>query len=51
MRQAFGGMLWSKQFYHYDVDRWLRGDPASRRRRRAACRAATPAGATSSTAT
>ena len=27
MRQAFGGMLWSKQFYHYDVDRWLRGDP------------------------
>jgi hypothetical protein len=27
MRQAFGGMLWSKQFYHYDVDRWLTGDP------------------------
>ncbi len=27
MRQAFGGMLWSKQFYHYDVDRWLAGDP------------------------
>src|SRR4051794_31041151 len=27
MRQALGGMLWSKQFYHYDVDRWLRGDP------------------------
>jgi hypothetical protein len=26
-RQAFGGMLWSKQFYHYDVDRWLKGDP------------------------
>ena len=24
-RQAFAGMLWSKQFYHYDVDRWLRG--------------------------
>jgi hypothetical protein len=23
MRQALGGMLWSKQFYHYDVDRWL----------------------------
>ena len=35
MRQAFGGMLWSKQFYHYDVDRWLRGDPATRPRRRA----------------
>ena len=27
-RQAFAGMLWSKQFYHYDVQRWLRGDPA-----------------------
>jgi hypothetical protein len=26
MRQAFGGLLWSKQFYHYEVDRWLRGD-------------------------
>jgi Mannosylglycerate hydrolase MGH1-like glycoside hydrolase domain len=28
MRQAFGGLLWSKQFYHYDVRRWLQGDPA-----------------------
>jgi hypothetical protein len=28
MRQAFGGMLWSKQFYAYDVGRWLDGDPA-----------------------
>ncbi|MGH7845834.1 MAG: MGH1-like glycoside hydrolase domain-containing protein, partial [Candidatus Binatia bacterium] len=27
MRQALGGMLWSKQFYGYDVSRWLRGDP------------------------
>jgi hypothetical protein len=27
MRQAFAGMLWSKQFYHYDVARWLDGDP------------------------
>ncbi|MBI3734542.1 MAG: glucosidase [Chloroflexi bacterium] len=27
-RQAFAGMLWSKQFYHYDVGVWLRGDPA-----------------------
>jgi len=27
-RQAFAGLLWSKQFYHYDVDRWLEGDPA-----------------------
>jgi hypothetical protein len=23
MRQAIGGMMWSKQFYYYDVDRWL----------------------------
>ena len=27
LRQALGGMLWSKQFYHYDVARWLDGDP------------------------
>lgn len=26
-RAAFAGMLWSKQFYHYDVERWLSGDP------------------------
>jgi hypothetical protein len=29
MRQAFAGLLWSKQFYHYDVSRWLRGDPTA----------------------
>jgi len=27
-RQAFAGLLWSKQFYHYDVARWLGGDSA-----------------------
>jgi hypothetical protein len=27
MRQAFSGMLWSKQLYYYDVARWLDGDP------------------------
>ncbi|MDF0643190.1 MAG: glucosidase [Nitrospira sp.] len=26
-RQAFAGMLWNKQFYHYEVKRWLKGDP------------------------
>ncbi len=26
-RQAFAGMLWNKQFYHYVVERWLDGDP------------------------
>ena len=29
MRQAFAGMLWSKQFYAYDVGRWLDGDRGS----------------------
>jgi hypothetical protein len=29
MRQAFAGLLWSKQFYHYDVARWLTGDPTA----------------------
>jgi hypothetical protein len=29
MRQALAGLLWSKQFYYYDTDRWLKGDPAS----------------------
>jgi hypothetical protein len=27
-RQAFAGMLWSKQFYHYNVEEWLIGDPS-----------------------
>ncbi len=26
-RQAFVGLLWSKQFYHYSVELWLNGDP------------------------
>ncbi len=40
MRQAFAGMLWSKQFYHYDVEKWLEGDegqpkpPAERKKGR-----------------
>jgi Glycosyl hydrolase family 63 C-terminal domain len=28
LRQALAGMLWSKQFFHYDLRRWLEGDPA-----------------------
>ncbi|AGA34964.1 hypothetical protein TVNIR_3328 [Thioalkalivibrio nitratireducens DSM 14787] len=27
-RQAYAGMLWSKQYYHYIVKDWLKGDPA-----------------------
>jgi hypothetical protein len=26
-RQALAGMLWTKQFYHFDVEQWLDGDP------------------------
>lgn len=26
-RQAFAGMLWSKQYYHYVVSDWMEGDP------------------------
>ncbi len=39
-RQAFAGMIWSKQYYHYDIPRWLEGDslqpppPAVRRQSR-----------------
>lgn len=25
-RQAFAGLLWNKQLYHYNVDKWLKGD-------------------------
>ena len=38
MRQALAGMMWSKQFYHYDVDKWLeeRGsDPFKANRKQA----------------
>ncbi len=27
-RQAFAGMLWSKQYFLYDVTTWLKGDPS-----------------------
>ncbi|HEY8075758.1 MAG TPA: glucosidase [Labilithrix sp.] len=28
-RQAFAGLLWSKQYYCYDLERWLSGDPGA----------------------
>lgn len=28
-RQAFAGLLWTKQFYHYSTELWLKGDPSS----------------------
>ena len=27
MRQAYAGLLWTKQFYHYVVETWQEGDP------------------------
>jgi hypothetical protein len=27
-RQAFAGLMWTKQFYHYSVELWLKGDPS-----------------------
>ena len=29
VRQAYAGLLWSKQFYHYVVEDWLNGDPGA----------------------
>jgi hypothetical protein len=26
-RQAYAGMMWSKQYYYYNVTQWLQGDP------------------------
>jgi hypothetical protein len=31
LRQASAGMLWSKQYFHYDINRWLSGDPTQPR--------------------
>jgi len=31
MRRAFAGLVWTQQFYHYDVARWLDGDPTQPR--------------------
>ncbi|MGH2614832.1 MAG: MGH1-like glycoside hydrolase domain-containing protein [Thermomicrobiales bacterium] len=30
-RQAYAGLIWSKQFYYFDVGQWLDGDPAGPR--------------------
>jgi hypothetical protein len=29
VRQAIAGLMWGKQFFHFDVSRWLEGDPSS----------------------
>ncbi len=46
LRVAAGTLLWSKQFYHYDVARWLDGTQPSHRRPTPAAMAGTPNGAT-----
>ncbi len=28
LRQAFAGLMWGKQFFHFDVEEWRRGDPS-----------------------
>jgi hypothetical protein len=28
LRQAYAGMLWNKQYYYYNINQWLKGDPA-----------------------
>ncbi|WP_310411817.1 MGH1-like glycoside hydrolase domain-containing protein [Chamaesiphon sp. OTE_8_metabat_110] len=33
-RQAFAGLLWTKQYYHYVVEDWLQGDPAQQQPQR-----------------
>jgi hypothetical protein len=51
MRQAFSGMLWSKQFYYYDVAAGSTVIPPSRHRRPHAAVAGTPGGVTSTRST
>ena len=51
LRQAAAGMLWCKQFYHYDVQRWLDGDPAQPAAAPKDGKGATRRGATSPTTT
>src|SRR5690606_1261719 len=29
VRAAIAGLMWGKQFYHFDVERWLTGDPSA----------------------
>jgi len=50
-RQAFAGLIWSKQFYYFDVPRWLKGDPGQPPPPQSRCTAATSSGAISTTRT
>ena len=46
-RQAFAGMIWSKQFFRYDIEKWFDGDPADHHLRQNASTPATAIGSTS----
>ncbi|MBD0270078.1 MAG: glucosidase, partial [Cyanobacteria bacterium Co-bin8] len=37
-RRAFAGLLWTKQYYHYVVEDWLKGDPTQPKPNRHYCR-------------
>ena len=50
MRRALAGMLWSKQFYYFDLDRWLQEHRATRCARPSALTSATASGSTCKTA-
>ena len=50
-RQAFAGLLWSKQYYHFVVDDWLKGDPGQPPPPPAACTGAIRSGCTCTTKT
>jgi hypothetical protein len=50
-RQAYAGLLWSKQFYHYIVRDWLEGDPQMPKPPRNGRTAATPIGGMSTIVT
>ena len=52
MRQALAGMLWSKQYFYYDLDTWLEERGTDRRcRSRSAAGCAIPSGPTCTTTT
>ena len=44
MRQALAGMLWTKQYYYYDVDQWLEEHGSTRSTRPRGCAAQSPLG-------
>ena len=45
-RQAYAGMIWCKQFYDYNVEKWLKGDPSGPPRQQSEKRAETMTGVT-----